>query len=376
MKKVLAVDESSPIVRGLPAVCAMSPTLKVNTSTLGRLPRGYSITVLPGGAGSLPDFVAGSEGDDALVLFRAPDFRPTVLAREPGGYISTCPLVREGRRLLVAATQFKPGFDAAEARIRVYPIDADAGAAPSLVARLPYTHRVASFSRAGRDYVLASTLCAAKAFKEDWTQPGGIFLAEVPGGIAGPWTFRSIVTGLNKNHGMDPVRLGRASREGYLLSAREGLCFLPVPADPAGGWETERIADGEYSDACAFDWAGDGEPQIFSISPFHGHVLSRHWKTAAGWQREIIHDDLALGHVVWAGELLGGPALLAGSRRENRELRLYRASGDGGVDRNYTVIARDIGPSQLAVIPQGPRAATLYVAAHARDEIQLIELEA
>ena len=77
------------------------------------------------------------------------------------------------------------------------------------------------------------------------------------------------------------IRLGREQRDGYLLSAMEGLFFMPVPDNPAGEWTTSRIADGEYSDAFAFDWDDDGEPEIFTISPFHGHVLSIHRREGA-----------------------------------------------------------------------------------------------
>jgi len=325
----------------------MTPSLHVKSRTLARLPRGYSITVLPKlipGDG-LPSFVAGSEGDDALVLFEAPDFRPKVIAREPGGYISTCPVVREGRRFLVASTQFKPGFDAASARMWLYPLDGNEPSAPSLMAVLPYTHRVITLTRGGRDFVLASTLCAAKASKEDWTQPGGVFLAEAPDDLRQPWSFRPIIPGLNKNHGMEVARLDREGREGYLLSAMEGLFFTPIPADPMGAWTTEPIATGEYSDACAFDWNRDGIPEIFSISPFHGNVLSLHRSTASGWEREVIHQDLSFGHIVWAGDLLGGPALLAGSRRDRRELRLYRPSPRSSTRKS----ARRRSRSSLAV---------------------------
>jgi hypothetical protein len=156
----------------------------------------------------------------------------------------------------------------------------------------------------------------------------------------------------------------------------EGLFFMPLPDDPAGQWPVEQISAEEHSDAFAFDWDGDGEPEIFSISPFHGHVLSVHKKTAQGWQRTMIHDDLAFGHIVWAGNLLGGPALLAGSRRNRRELRLYRPTADGGIDRSYQLIDEGIGPSQISVVPRGASRATLYVAAHGVDEVRLYDLEA
>jgi hypothetical protein len=77
---------------------------------------------------------------------------------------------------------------------------------------------------------------------------------------------------------------------------------------------------------------------------------------------------------VWAGNFLGQPGLLAGSRRERRELRLYRPTADAGVDPQYQVIDEGIGPSQINVVTHGATAATLYVAAHGQNEVRVYEL--
>lgn len=350
--------------------------MKVTARTLTRLERGYSISLLPAARGQAPGFLAGSEGEDRLLLLDAPDFTPKVIARAPGGYISIAPLVCAGRRWVVAATMFKPGFNGAHAAIRLFPLDGVECPDSTLVAVLPYTHRVTMLTHQGRQFLLASTLCATKADKDDWTQPGGIHLAEVPVDPTRPWPMRQIVPGLNKNHGMDYAELGRKRRPGYLLSCMEGLFFMPLPDNPDGSWPVEKISGDENSDAFAFDWDNDGVPEVFGISPFHGHVLTMHKETAAGWQRHVIHEDLSFGHIVWAGRLLGGPALLAGSRRDRRELRLYRPTPIGGVDPNYAVIAEGIGPSQLSVVPLDDRRALLYVAAHGVDEVRIYELEA
>lgn len=350
--------------------------MKISHRVLAKIERGYSISLLPAVGSQLPSFLAGSEGEDRLVFFDAPDFRPKVIAKSPGGYISVWPLFHGGRRLTLATTMFKPGFNGADASIRLYPLDGDECPASTLVGNLPYTHRITVAAHGGRQFLLASTLCAAKKDKDDWTQPGGIHMAEVPADPSQPWALRQVVPGLNKNHGMDYAELGRERRPGYLLSCMEGLFFMPLPDNPAGLWPIEQISADENSDAFAFDWDGDGEPEVFSISPFHGHMLSVHKKTAGGWRRTLIHDDLSFGHIVWAGQLLGGPALLAGSRRNQRELRLYRPSPDGGIDRQYQLIDEGIGPSQISVVPQGTARATLYVAAHGVDEVRLYHLEA
>ena len=350
--------------------------MKITSRTLTRLERGYSIALLPAPAGQAPGLLAGSEGEDALLLLDAPNFSPKVISRSPGGYISICPLEHAGKRWVVAATMFKPGFNGTQSAIRLYPLDGPECPPSTLITDLPYTHRVTMLKHQGRQWLLASTLCAAKKDKDDWTQPGGIHLAEMPADPTQPWKRRLIVPGLNKNHGMDYAELGRARRPGYLLSCMEGLFFMPLPENPDGAWPVEKISGEENSDAFAFDWDGDGVPEVFSISPFHGHVLAMHKETAGGWERRLIHDDLSFGHIVWAGRLLGGPALLAGSRRDRRELRLYRPSRDGGIDPHYQLIAEGIGPSQLNVVALSDRRALLYTAAHGVDEVRIYELEA
>lgn len=361
---------------GVAQVLLESP-MKISSRTLARLERGYSISLLPARAGQVAGLLAGSEGEDDLLLLEAPDFARKVIARAPGGYISTCPLEHAGRRYALATTLFKPGFNGAEASIRLYPLDESECPRSTLVADLPYTHRITVRAQGGRVFLLASTLCAGKADKDDWTQPGGIHLAEMPADPQLPWRLRQIVPGLNKNHGMDYAELGRVRRPGYLLSAMEGLFFMPLPKDPDGGWPVEQIWAEEHSDACAFDWDGDGVPEVFSISPFHGHVLSVfRERPEGGWERRVIHDDLSFGHVVWAGSLLGGPALLAGSRRGRRELRLYRPTRDGGIDPDYQIIDEGIGPAQLSVLSVDAHRAILHVSAHGVDEVRRYELEA
>ena len=73
-----------------------------------------------------------------------------------------------------------PGFNGADATIQLYPLDGNECPRSTLVTILPYTHQVTLLSHRDRKSLLASTLCAGKAHKEGWTQPGAIHLAEVP----------------------------------------------------------------------------------------------------------------------------------------------------------------------------------------------------
>ena len=133
--------------------------MKVSHRTLASLPRGYSIAVIPGTeADGLPSFVAGSEGDSQLLLFESPEFSPVVIADLPGGFISTWPLRIDGRQFLAASTLFKPGFNAADSRLQLYPLDQGERPEPSLIGEMPYTQRFKILEHNGAQYLLASTL--------------------------------------------------------------------------------------------------------------------------------------------------------------------------------------------------------------------------
>ena len=81
-----------------------------------------------------------------------------------------------------------------------------------------------------------------------------------------------------------------------------------------------------------------------------------------------------MGHVCWAGQLLGKPALLIGERDGQKELRLYRKSGPQGAEFTYHVIDRGIGPTQIAVVNRAPGSAALIVAAHRLNEVRIYDL--
>jgi hypothetical protein len=81
-----------------------------------------------------------------------------------------------------------------------------------------------------------------------------------------------------------------------------------------------------------------------------------------------------MGHVLWAGEILGRPGLLVGGRDGQKELRLYRKSGPQGKDFSYELIDEGIGPTQIAVVDRGRDSAGLIVAAHGVNEVRTYSL--
>ena len=336
----------------------------------------YSVCVIPDSSvNGCPAFVVGSEAKNGgLYLFEPPEYRPRLLASEPGGFISLWPVSWRHCRSIAASVRFYPFFEAAESQIRFYPLPDGGESNPEIIADVPYTHRIAICRIGGADYLLASTLCSKKDFKDDWSHPGGISIARLDSDSNESPAFRQIATGLTKNHGMDFAMLNADKKGGFLISAQEGLFYARIPDHPESQWTVEKLADGPHSDAFACDWFGAGNPVIFTIGPFHGNILSMYCKIDNTWRQKILADDVEMGHIVWAGSLLGKPALIAGGRKGRQELRLYRDITADDLFPEYELIDEHIGAAQIAVIDHGPEHAMLIVSAHAAGRVRVYEL--
>lgn len=344
--------------------------MKISKRTLANLDKVYSIALIPSlSKGNLPAFAAGSEADSELLLFEPPNYEPKTIANSPGGFMSLWPLQKMSKNYIVASTNFKPVFDASDCRIVIYSLDQSSTPEPIEVAKLPYTHRIAIQEVGGKTCFLGSTLCAHKDFTQDWGHPGGIHMAVLPDDVEQPWTVKQIAPGLSKNHGMDYARLGQSGKEVFLISAMEGLYFLHIPENPEDNWKLESIAEGEHSDAFAFDWNESGNSEIFTISPFHGNMLSVYHKVDNSWGKFNIDDTLEMGHVLWAGNFLGEPALITGNRKGRKDLKLYRFPKGLNSSFETDIIDEGIGPTQMAVVKLTDKEEMIILAGHGDSEV-------
>ena len=312
-------------------------------------------------------FVAGSEGDGSLVFFESPRKKPVLLAERPGGFISLQGFSRDGHDYLLASVDFKPGFQAENCAIVLYDLKRPIMAPAVTVAQLPFTHRIAVADVGGVKVFLGATLCSAKKSREDWSSPGAIYLAALPDDLGALWELARYDLPLTKNHGMDYAVLNDHKR-GYLISAQEGLFFLQIPPGINGQWQFETISSEEHSDAWAYDLDGTGQADIFTLSPFHGNVLSRYRQTQGRWDHRVIDETVEFGHFVWAGELLGQSVIIVGERGATKALYLYRyqSATDTFVRE---CIDEGIGASQMLVNRRQADKAQLIVAANALDQV-------
>ncbi|MDR1509941.1 MAG: hypothetical protein LBS53_09915 [Synergistaceae bacterium] len=268
-----------------------------------------------------------------------------------------------------AIQKFYPVFQSEKAEIVRFTINLGDGEVlgtdVETVARLPYVHRILTLG-VGRDKVIvAGTLCAEKAFEQDWSQPGSVWLVPAEAGSEPSRLF----TPIHKHHGM--WRSGAGSS--VLVSGQEGV--YEVRRD-GGAWQTERLLGGEVSDMCMFDLDGDGLDEMVTVEPFHGDRLAVYRNSGNAWLR-IAEERVSFCHAIWAGEIDGSRCVVACNRGGEKDISLYtiesRDSGCG-IRMKRHVVDTGAGAANIVVSRAGGRTA-LYAANHGGDEAARYILE-
>ena len=348
---------------------------KIEKKVLSKIEKVYSIaTYYTDNPDGSPTILAASETEGCMQLFCPPKYEPITIAKEPGGFISISPFIFEEKPFCFVASNFKPGFNAANCELFIYPLDQGEMPAPISQFSLSYTHRTGFFEMGGEPYIIASRLCTQKVDKDDWAHPGTLEIAPLKAAMNGDWKFTPIKENLLRNHGLELTQIRNSQGEGFLVSSASGLLFAELPDQVTTDWNFETISDQEHSDAWAYDLNENGTADIFSISPFHGNQLSMYRKKGEGWQEHPIDSDLEFGHIVWAGNFLGEKMIFAGSRRGPRELRLYSTEGFPESSIEYQVIEKDIGVAQMKVHQVDENEIHLIVSAHAKDLVILYKI--
>ena len=338
---------------------------------LSALEQVYTVSCQP--LGGKTHILAASEGHKAALLFSPPDWKPSVLAAGPGGVMCLEGVPGKADTLL-GIERFYPIFLAENAGIMI--ARPETGLTQpwrwQRVLDLPFVHRVRAVLAGGIHFLVAATICGGKSSQEDWSQPGAVYVSVVPEDAGQPWHLQPVVTGLYQNHGLIVQEI--EGTRYVFVGCRNGLLRLRVPEGTEDTWQAEMILDQPVSDLSFFDLDGDGQLELVTIEPFHGDRLVVYHSDQGAW-KPVFNAELAFGHVVWAGMLLGQPGVLAGSRRGREELAWHFSShGDLNLKERFEIDS-GIEPTQIEVMHE--RGRELIVSAnHKAGEVTLYELTA
>lgn len=218
----------------------------------------------------------------------------------------------------LATQRFFPGFRSEESKVVLCQYVDEKWVVRDFLA-LPFLHRFDILKAGDCFYFVACTLCGSKKDREDWSDPGKLWVGELSTNLDMPPVLHPIAENLTKNHGY--WRGQWQGQQACFISCESGVYAAVPPQLPGDDWAVHHIFDDPVSDMALFDFDGDGVDELAVIEPFHGDSF-RILKQTDGGYREVYRypGEIDFAHALWAGTLAGCPAVLCGVRRKGGEL--------------------------------------------------------
>lgn len=248
----------------------------------------------------------------------------------------------------IAVQKFYPGFKSEQAKL-VWGRRGAAGWTVSDLAPLPFVHRFDLFRVQDEIYILAATLCGSKKDREDWSDPGKVYVGKLPATPGEGVEFAPIVENLYKNHGY--CRGSYEGRDAAFVTHEGGVCAVLPPVETGGEWTVRGVIEGAVGDVAVIDLDSDGTPELVTIEPFHGDSFVVR-KLYGGEYREVFRYSLGtqFAHAVAGCTLCGKPSVLCGARRGNGDLFILQRGASEKEWCDVTVVESGVGPSNVAAI--------------------------
>ncbi len=293
--------------------------------------------------------VAAEKVDRCLLMDRDGNVLETVWS-EPGG-VMTMVAVPNTESQFLATHRFYSANDSAESSIVFAAAKADGRWEVKTLVELPFVHRFDIIPSKGRYYLVACTIKSDHKYREDWTSPGKIYIAELPENLEGfidsgsKLEWEQIFDGLTQNHGY--YRADTATSPRSIISARDGVFLLTPPLEGEDRWKLDKILDSPGSDSALIDLDGDGVDELAVLSPFHGDNIDIYKHDGKEYKRVYSYDGGAeFCHAIFAGKIDGRNALIIGHRKSTRDLILFDYDSKEG---KYitSIIDADVGPANI-----------------------------
>jgi hypothetical protein len=324
--------------------------MKIEKRFLTQMNRCYSASSVVVGAETR--ILLATEGEGPCLAWTGPDYRSSHTVWEgPGGTMSMVPIPGTDGEFLAIQKFFKL-FQWEEAKVvRVRPLSTGRYAVEDVL-QLPYIHRFDLLSAGGRLYFIGATLATTKESREDWSNPGKLWVGEYSG--SGPIQVTVLKTGMTKNHGYS--RLTRDTRMSSLVTCEQGAFEVIPPQRLGEAWTVEQFMDWPVSDISAIDIDGDGELEFATIEPFHGSYFRIYKKIDGAFRKVFEHPEVSdFYHVVVGTRLAGQPVFIGGCRRGKQQLFYVRAASTDPLEFKAEIIEEGVGPSNVHVLHEAGR---------------------
>lgn len=296
-----------------------------------------------------------TEGEGACLAFSGPDYEQVdAVWSGPGGTMSFVPLAGTNGEFLSNQKFFRM-FQWEEATMVWVRPQSDGSFVVKDLFTLPYIHRFDVLEApGGQKYFIGCTLATVKESKDDWSNPGKVYVAKLPDDLNEPIHLSVLKDNLTQNHGYSRVTWN--GRQSSMIGSREGAFVITPPENDKAEWSIEQIMDWPVSDLAAVDFDLDGIYEIATIEPFHGEYFRIYKKNGDRYEKIYEHPEVSeFYHVVSATVLRGRPAVIGGCRRGRKQLFCVTAKDTATFELETTLIDEDVGPSNVSVIHEDDR---------------------
>lgn len=282
--------------------------------------------------------------------------------KHPGGCMSIVPIPKREHEFL-AVQEFYLKKSVSLAKIVWGRYNKTSGWVCKDVLSLPFIHRFDLYQVGDVTYFIGATIANAKQDKEDWSQPGRIYVGILPKDPSKGIELSVLCDGLYRNHGYwHAVENGHDV--GY-FGSDQGIMRVVPPQHPNQAWTCEKILDGTIGEIATIDIDNDGEDEIMTIEPFHGDTIKIYKRIDGAYQEVYRYQNtIAFAHTLVATKLAGVATFLAGVRRDEAELFYVQY-----VDGRYVtkIIEKGVGPANICVVHEEHRD-VIVAANHTKNE--------
>lgn len=269
----------------------------------------------------------------------------------------------------IAVQRFFPGFKSEDAKLVWGKRDPQVGWVVKDLASLPFIHRFDLFRIEDDIYILAATLCGSKKEREDWSDPGKIYVGKLPTAPESGVEFVPILEKLYKNHGY--CKGNYEGREAGYVTCDGGIYVIQPPLEKNGEWKTSLLMDCPVGDVAICDLDGDGADEMTTIEPFHGDKFLVRKKVGEEYQTLYTYNKgVQFAHSVTACTLRGKPSVVCGVRRGDGDIFILQRGGDDDGWCQATIVEHGAGVSNAAVINRSDMD-IIISANHSRNEAAL-----
>lgn len=322
-------------------------------------------------------FLVAAEKVNECVLFDMEGNVADVIWKDPGGTMSMIQVPDRDGQFLATQKFYSPN-DSKEARIVIVTAKENGKWGIETLVELPHVHRFDILERNGVHYLVACTLKSGHDYKDDWSKPGKVYVAELPKDLSGfsidnQLKLTVLKENMIKNHGY--YRVVDEGIETSIISAESGVYQFVPPSKKEEEWEIKKLLDTPASDAVLVDLDEDGEKELVVLSPFHGDQIRIYRKQEGTYNQVYEYEKRAeFLHAIGIGVIAQKPVLILGHRNGEQNLMLFTFDQEKK-DYQMQLMDSNCGSANVSIFYRGTNM-VLISANRETNEVALYQIEA